>query len=320
MIVYPTTACPEARLYPVPMRSTKAIPCYVKVGCRNCTVCDAEKVQAKQLKWRSRIREMILHYQSNGDRVVFATLTVHDADYPSYEELKSRLSKLFNAMRRRFGSAGVKYWCVLEEGAKTKRLHAHVFFFVKKEFSWYPIWEWIQDYWTTRYKAYILHTRVVTSASMAAAYATKYAVKQIGYKRDRMMSSQFGWVSFMEGRRRQWLGLDEETEGVDTWLAVSLPDVEEEVVRSNVVGAVNLKRFVGSVKIAGRIWTDRKALHPYASCITQMEGELCEESEEGTDPPRYLHSYMWVPDISKWQQLIQLGSERLLQACLRRLD
>lgn len=336
MIFYPTTACPNFDVYPVPKQRADAMSCYVKVGCRRCAVCEQERLEQKQSKWRNRLREMILHYQSNGDRVIFCTFTVHDddkelwsfedgdgmtAEQKQYDCLKGRLSKMFNATKMvvsrwydtKRPSELLKYWAVLEYGEKTGRLHAHVFFFVDKSVAWQGLWAWMTAYWTDRYLAYILHSKLVSNASMAAAYATKYAVKQVGYNRDRMLSSQFGWERFMKEVKKVWLGIEKDVEGIRKWEVVQRPDISERdalrVLNGDVEGAIKL---VDQYKVVGRLVVDRPVLHPFAGCILQYEGDfLCEENVDETEMLTMPPTLMFLPANYGLQRLRQLGLGRL---------
>lgn len=349
MIFYPTTQCPNFDIYPVPKSNPDSMSCVVKVGCRRCEVCNAERMEQKQMKWRSRIREMMLHYEKNGDRVVFCTFTVHDddvemfgmvddewqsgkasmlgddnppmtAEQKRYNLLKSRLSKMFNATKMAVSrwydtttpSDLIKYWAVLEHGEKTGRLHAHVFFFVDKSVVWSPLWTWMSAYYTKRYLAYILDAKLVVGARMAANYATKYAVKQIGLKSDRMLSSQFGWVSFMEEVKKEWLGIEKGADGIRRWEAVAVPDLSEKdairVLNGNVVRAVEL---INQYKVVGTLEVDKPVLHPYGASVLKMEGDLCEENEGEIGISTIRHTLIFLPENYGLQRLRRLGLEKL---------
>lgn len=327
VIFYPTTSCKQALVFPVPRRSPKSIEAYVKVGCRTCNICQKEILQAKQAKWRSRLREMILHYQEEGHRVVFTTFTVHDEDMPDYKMMKDRLGGMFKAFRIRLGrifgdTTCVKYWAVLEYGELTNRLHAHVFFFIDKRVQWSVQWRWLKEYWTERYKAYILHSRLVVGHKMAAGYATKYGVKQVGFKRDRVMSSQFGWINFMERRRKRWLGIGEDVDGVTEWVALRDPDVDR--VIAGVGGGASISVLVDEYKdgleVVGKWVTDKPVLHPFAACPVYVSEEIfkCGESKGVTGVltiPDYLR---WVPGTVNLLQQRQYVSEKLLRVLKRR--
>ncbi len=335
-VVYPTTKCQSPDLFPVPRRTSDSTTSFVKVGCRQCEVCAEEKLEAKRYKWKSRLMEMILHWQAKGDRVVFCTFTVHDDDYPDYEELKVRLSKMMHALRtwcsRRYGdSQKVKYWHVLEFGKKSGRIHAHSFFFVPKDVSWtQDVWPWLCAYWTQRFKAYILHSKLVTGSAMAVNYATKYGTKQTGHNRDRMLSSQFGWVTFMEEAKKRWLGLPEGSNGATSWLAVSVKKEEalkRAVKREDVATAV--ARVEGlNYEVVGRIRTDRPVLHPYAACWMKSHSDTVEFLEcyseklnlEGCVQSVMEDSFVWVPATAKLLQRLRLRSAKRLQDVVRLLD
>ena len=314
MIFYPTTKCPDATPYPIPRCSPVSRQAYVLVGCRCCDVCQKERIEEKQRLWRSRLMAMISHYQVSDGRVVFGTFTVHDDDYPDYEELKARLSKMFNAFRTRndrvYGrDLRVRYWAVLEYGSQTNRIHAHVFFFVPKEIEWSDMWKWLTDYWTERYKAYIFDSRLVQGTSMAAAYATKYGSKTLGYKNDRTLSSQFGWKSFMEEVKKEWLGIAKEARGVSVWLAVDVPDVARIAHDINAAGIAGRSDKVYlqnkyAPKVVGRMRMDKPVLHPFGACPIYMEGDInsCVENDAGIEILTMRDSLVWVPvgfDLSR---------------------
>ena len=351
-IVYPTTECPEPHLYPVPRKSPHSVQAYVKVGCRSCEVCDEEKLKRKQDKWIERIRSMILYYQENGNRVVFLTLTLHNEDLyehgwisrpdlppgrvlnlsptqrqECFDLLKKRLSVMWNALRmqvkRKYGTevaADLKYWNVMELGGETKRPHAHVFLFLPKEIVYEPVWTWIKTYWKERYKAYILHSRLVDSAPLASWYASKYAVKQIGRKYDRVSGSQFGWVKFMERRKKAWLGLEDSSNGAVAWAAFRVEEssVRDALARNDIVGSLNA---LGRVKIEkiGKVDTDKPCLHPFGACWKDNRNlrrfldtcNLEKLNQEECDLLTITPSLIWLPDTVRSLQLLQLQLERL---------
>lgn len=349
-IVYPTTECPDYSLYPIPKRSDKAVTTYVKVGCRHCSLCDDERLKQKQDKWVNRIREMILHYQECGDRVVFLTMTlsnqdlfdqgfIHRPDLPKgtvlnlsdedtkavFQLLKDRLSRMFNSMRMvlkpKYGKVVVKrlkYWNVMELGGDTKRPHAHVFLFLPKEIVYAPLWDWIKTYWRERFGAYILHSRLVNSAMLASWYASKYACKQIGWKYDRQSGSQFGWEKFMEEVKKKWLSLPEGSVGATSWVAVRLKvdSVERAVVRGDVLDA--LRGLVDAdVEIVCRVDVDRPVLHPFGGCfIDNHKWRKYKCNLEKLNPAvceqlTIMHSLVWVPDTPRSLPLLQQRLEKL---------
>ena len=330
-VFYPTTQCEHYDIYPVPREIASSTPAYVKVGCRRCVTCQKEIAEAKQKKWRSRIREMILHYQQQGDRVVFATFTMHDDQLMDLPEFKQALSKLFNHMRVHLGrkydtmtpAKLVKYWVVLEYGEQTNRLHAHVFFFVDKSVTWKPLWAFLQEKWTAANKAWIFHSRLVSTAAMAANYATKYAVKQIGWNRDRMMSSQFGWESFMEEVKRKWLGIAEGEDGVEVWEAYRVPDVDAKdalrILDGDVTKAVEW--IDTHFQYAGVIQVDKPVLHPFAACPVRIEGDLlCEEKEGEIETLTIQPSLVFRPAGFGLQRFFQSVSGKLSQVYERARD
>ena len=343
-IIYPTSRCKSYNLIPVPRRSETSEDCYVRVGCNSCDICIEEKIARKAEKWKHRIHAMIEHYQENNDRVLFHTFTVHDEMMPDYFQLKGWLSQTFNALRvrinRKEGKDKFKYWCVLEKGSTTGRLHAHAFFFVDKSVAWEPHMRWLNAYWEERYKAYISHTRVVSSASMAASYATKYAVKQVGYFNDRMLTSKFGWANFMEAKKRKWLGL-EDVEGCQNWVVLDLPQVDEEVERLGSapdVGEINrvLKKFIRALdNPVGRVRIDRPVLHPFSGCFETWSGDIFnvatkeeKEWQENSMKSNRAHRVTWIlkdslvflPDNARFGVRTRSHLEKLLRVLGRRFD
>ena len=326
--VYPTTECEDYRLIRLPRYHRQSEETFLKVGCRRCSVCDEEKMEAKQKKWSSRLREMMLYYQENGDRVLFKTFTVHDYMYPDYKMLKEWLGQTMNALRiranRAHGKGCLKYWIVLEYGEQTGRIHAHAFFFLKKEVVWAPLHRWLNDYWTGHYRAYVENTKVVNNARMAANYATKYAVKQIGYNRDRMMSSHFGWTEFMKERRKQWLGLEGTEDGCAVWVALEVPDVDEAAAAASTgdVGLIKraMLKFMNGFRKVGTLRLDRDVLHPFQASVLDYRGDICDwarSKNEGTGMSIMKDTLVWVPDIAKLGYIIQLRSARLWQVFVR---
>lgn len=319
-IFYPTTQCEDFNIFRVPTATADSIPAYVKVGCRRCDICYEEIAQQKAKKWRSRLLEMMRYYDLQGHRVLFATLTVHDKDYPTHHELKDRLSKMFNAYRerlRRRGDAGkIKYWAVLEYGEKSGRIHAHIFFFVDRDIDWSPEWSWMTAYWEERYIAWKHDCSLVRSTS-AASYATKYGSKNIGHNRDRIMSSQFGWAKFMEERRKAWLGIEKDQEGVCEWLAIIRPDPDAvkrlvHEIRSTGLSVGTVRRakdkLKGMFKVVGRIEVDKPVLHPFKACpyiISEEVLSICEASDDETGVWTLPASLMYLPASVKWASLIR---------------
>ena len=335
MIFYPLTECPDSAVYPVPRSTPQSHPAYVKVGCRRCDICMEEQVAAKQAKWGSRLRERMLYQMEQGDRTVFITLTVHDDDYPEYPEMKKRISKLMNALRMVFlrtysreVADQFKYWSVLEFGAEHGRLHAHLFLFLPKEVVWAPHWAWIHSYWRERYKAYIHHCRLVSSIGLAVWYSVEYATKQFGRGYDRMQSSQFGWMEFMEVRKKQWLGIPQDSEGVAEWAAFRIsPALADALKREDVVAVIKAAGDKDLIHHVGQVTLEEPALHPFSKCWTKfkfdMEDFKCSSeklnlvADEVIDIP---HSLLWVPVTVKLQQLVQLRLAKLSLAVQRFLN
>ena len=326
-IVYPTTKCESSRLIRLPRYHEESEETFLKIGCRHCLVCEEERREAKQKKWSSRLREMMLYYQESGDRVLFKTFTVHDYMYPDYKMLKEWLGQTMNALRiranRAHGKGCLKYWIVLEYGEQTGRIHAHAFFFLKKDVVWAPLHRWLNNYWTGHYQAYVESTKVVNNARMAANYATKYAIKQIGYNRDRMMSSQFGWTEFMEERRKQWLGL-EDVDGCAVWVGLEVPDMDEAAAAASTGDVGLIKRamlnFQCGFRKVGTLRLDRDVLHPFQASVLDFRGAICDWeklSKERTGMWTVKDTLVWVPDTAKLGSIIQLRLERLWQAFVR---
>lgn len=220
------TKCPDA--FPV-YSKREVYPGFRRqawvVGCskRYCEVCNQEKRERKKAKWASRLRLMIDWWSANEGTVVFKTLTVHDRDYPDgHPELRKWVQKLLRRLRTKT-EFRFKYWFITEEGSKTGRLHAHLFFFLQKGQKFGIINDVMDKYWQRHHLAYVSHHRPVDSGKMAANYAAKYGTKAIGL---RTCNSRFGWIDFMNKRRSEWLGIDEG--GERRWVVVD----EEEALRS----------------------------------------------------------------------------------------
>lgn len=332
IVFYPTTQCENYSVFPIPSRKPDSLESYVKVGCRHCSVCDAERIEMKRKKWRSRLFEMCMYYQENGDRVVFSTFTVHDSDYPDYVELKSRLKKLTHAMRsrllREYGDSRiVKYWFVLEHGKKTGRIHAHALFFVDKSVEWKPLWAWMKEYWTKRYDAYIFDSKLVVGTKMAINYCTKYGTKQTGYRSDRTLTSQFGWIKFMDGRKKTWLGLSQDSEGAESLFAFRLLGkrrMDDALRRDDGVAAVDAFRKL-RVQVLGEVDFDRPVLHPFSGCIIDnykwrnFKCNLERLNQGDTETHLIPDSLIWVCGKSKLSELIHLHSAKLLRVVASRL-
>lgn len=317
---YPTTACLDYSVYPVPKSVPESYQGYVKVGCRRCQVCDDERREQKRLKWQNRLIAYSQDWMEQGNRVVFFTLTVHDDDYPTEDELKERLKRLFKAhgMRcKRLYGERIKYWCVMERGDKTNRLHAHILFFVPKEVRVWSVEKWwIVNYWKERYKAFVFDSQGLHSSSIVS-YVTKYCSKDQGWNNSRLCVSQFGWDKFMEVHKKKWLGIEEDAEGVTQWVAVHVErmDAEEAKVIARGQGIEGVIDKILDYKVVGRVETDKACLHPYAACFLHhsfivKEKFLCVEKDDETEVLSILGSIVWVPAICVQERLSLLELEK----------
>lgn len=318
--VYPLTQCKDSTLYPIPRASVKSHKAYVKVGCRVCSVCESERQEQKSTKWCNRLRAMIQHYQSNGDRVVFATLTVHDKDYPDYAQMKTWLKALFHRMRNHSKNFQFKYWAVIEYGAETGRIHAHVFFFLPKAQSWKELEEYIRASWQGTTGAYIFHSRLVDTKRMAANYATKYASKGgLAYKNDRIMGSRFGWVAFMEEVRRKWLG-SKNAEGFQDWVAYQKLDIEKLVAAARVQpDQVIAENAINNFTPVMWMRTDKPVLHPFGACPLTLlsndrEDSSCKMNQDATGLFHIPAQLTWLPATFDLLPLHQLEWAKLSRA------
>jgi hypothetical protein len=204
----------------------------VKVGCRNCEVCGIEIQNQKKNKWFKRLFFAIsaypsvsikrwhasVQYEQKPGSVHFATVTVHNSDYPgvgvvtdkelhrlnkdpdfreyTWRAFKPRLQRWMKRARKR-EEHSFKYVIFIEFGSKgTNRIHAHIFFFVPgsvshgADFTRRMLEDWQQHHPGVEqvHKAYL-------DDGMAAAYASLYSAKTI--QQHRIMSSQFDWENFL---------------------------------------------------------------------------------------------------------------------------
>ena len=280
------------------------------VGCSKCETCLQERKEKKRQKWAGRLRVMIDWWQKEKGPVVFKTLTVHDEDYPDEATLRRRLQRLIRNKLRKV-SKTFKYWIVCERGAKTNRLHAHIFFFLTKEDKWRIINDVMDDFWFRHFRAYITHHRVVDSGKMAANYAAKYGAKAIGF---RVMNSQFGWMPFMDERRSEWLGIIADLRargGVREFVNVN----EEERLKSQ-MGASrrspgDLLQSVTNFTVSQRV----VAATPTLSPVRQVLGGIrCEENGERTETLIMSRSHRLLPASSILSDASPFGQARRLQA------
>ena len=218
------------------------------VGCGGCAICWKEKVVKRRAKWKKRLLLYTRWFMENNNSALFATFTLHDDNYLKLDEMREVFRKMMMRLRR--VGFKVKYFCAHEYAPPRRnpnnpvaeeqgRLHLHVFFFLDKSnpkdynisvtgergkgetrrmsTGMYSsmIWE-MRRYWTRETLAYVLDFQTTVTPQKAAAYVTKYMIKDFykvdGQETKRIQSSQFGWVKFIEERDKEWHGISPEGE------------------------------------------------------------------------------------------------------------
>lgn len=143
------TACPDAILLRLPSAEAGSplaagyAQRRIKVGCRQCAVCDQEKVVAHIMKWSQRLKALLSYEEEvRKSNVFFATLTFpphpegdSERDGAPTEEMVQTAWHLFLLrLDRWYQSNGVKrsdacnHVAFMEHGGKFGRLHMHLLF------------------------------------------------------------------------------------------------------------------------------------------------------------------------------------------------
>ena len=210
--------------------------------------CWKERIEKRKAKWKKRLLLYTRWFMENNNAALFATFTLHDDNYLALDAMRDVFRKMMMRLRR--VGYKVKYFCAHEYAPPRRnpnnpvaeeqgRLHLHVFFFLYKlnpkdynmsitgergkgetrcmSTGMYSsmIWE-MRRYWKSETLAYVLDFQTAVSPHKAAAYVTKYMIKDFykvdGQETKRIQSSQFGWIKFIEERDKEWHGIKPEGE------------------------------------------------------------------------------------------------------------
>ena len=306
------TACPYA--FPV-FSKGRVQPGYKRqawvVGCgkRYCDVCMEERKERKRRRWVSRLKLMIDWWSEHEGPVIFKTLTVHDDDYPEgHEQLRRWVQRLMRRLRTKTDFQ-FKYWFITERGSKTKRLHAHAFFFLTKGQKFGIINDVMDTYWRNQHKAFITHHRPVSSGRMGANYAAKYGTKALSM---RVCTSKFGWVEFMRRRRLEWLGIGEGQEGVKEWVVVNEDDRNRTLQGAPRQSPAELLNTVTNFSVTARVVAATASESP----LKQVEGgiKLCGEKGEPIGMLTMSESSRLIPEVCILSDSSPFAQARRLQA------